>query len=99
MIGKKIKIEKEYLEKDMGFAYRELDNIGDVYAIILDKFNDLFVWDKLQNCHHSSDLVYLTTDYYLIKILRSDYAPLNEKLNWHGNVWKIKPNKIKNIID
>lgn len=99
MIGKKIKIEKEYLEKDMGFAYRELDNIGDVYAIILDKYNDLLIYDKLQNCHHSSDLVYLTTDYYLIKILRNDYAGLNEKLNWYGNVWKIKPDKIKNIID
>ena len=99
MIGKVIKIEKDYLENNMGFAYKELDLIGDVYAIILDKYMGINQYDKLQNCSHSSDYVYLTTDYYLIKILPCNYEELNKKINWYGNVWTIKPNQIRNIIE
>jgi len=99
MIGLKIKIERYYLENNMGFQYKELDSIGDVYAIILDKYIGINKYDKLQNCSHSSDYIYLTTDYYLIKILESDCERLNEKIKWYGNVWIIKPNQIKRIVE
>jgi hypothetical protein len=99
MIGKKIKLEKDFLEKNMGYSYRELDSIGNVYAIVLDKYIGVNKYDKYEGQSHSYDYVYLTTEYYLIKILRCDYDDLNRKLNYLGNVWTIKPYQIKNIID
>ena len=99
MKGIKIKLERDFLQNNMGFQYRELDLIGDVYGIILDKFSGLNKYDTLENCSHSSNYIYLTTDYYLIKLLESNYQIFNDKINRYGNVWMIKPNQIKRIIE
>lgn len=99
MIGKKIKLNNDYLENHMGIRYRDLDNVGDVYAIVLDRYIGINKYDTLENCSHSSNYIYLSTDYYLIQILECSYEEINKSLKFYGNVRSIKPNQITQIVE
>lgn len=94
MIGKKVELHMEYVRD---YLYSKEDE--KVYAIILDKIRNINKYDTYEgNCSHSTNYIYLTTDYYLIELLDGE----NEKVNWsiihYGNIRQVKPSLIKSII-
>lgn len=99
MVGTKIKLSNQAIEQALGFRWgSEQDEIGEVYAIILDKFCSVEKYDKYEGACHSTDYVYLSTDSYLIKILENGTNKLENFLRFYGNVRIIKPYLINKIV-
>jgi hypothetical protein len=96
MIGKKVELEKEYIREYLGCR----DNYDKkVFAIIIDKIRDINKYDTFQGQSHSTNYIYIATDYYLIKILEGENEKVNFYISYLGNIRQIKPSLIKSIID
>ena len=96
MIGKKVELHQKYLQDYLGCSYKESEE--KVFAIILDKVSGINKYDTYEGASHSTNYIYLTTDYYLIQLLEGNNEKVNSDLKWLGNIRHIKPHLIKSVI-
>ena len=95
MIGKKVELEEQYVRDYLG-CRNNYDK--KVFAIIIDKIRGINKFNTYEGqCH--TNYIYLTTDYYLIKILEGENEKVNRDISYLGNIRQIKPALIKSIID